>query len=105
VGGMRIGEHTAPRLRPRNIFFAALGVASLGLFGASLVVAFSTESTWAKWLLLSSPVLGVAGLVLNCWGLRRIGRGLDSEGDLIWLWPGLFSALISCLLSALFILS
>jgi hypothetical protein len=102
--GMRVSESTSQRFSPRDVVFAGLGFASLIFFGVGIAVAFGPGGAYGRWLFISSPVLGAAAIVLNIRGLRRIRQGLAGEDDLIWTWPGLFSALLACLLSSVLIL-
>jgi hypothetical protein len=99
VTKMRLDEHTTPRFTARNLAFACIGLGSL--ITLVLTIVFVMEARpghpvgWAMFVI--SPLLGLAGVVLNVKGLIRIREGEAGEYDLILTWPGFFSASFACL--------
>ncbi len=70
------------KFRTSNILFASLGIVSLFYFSVGLVIALGREPL-GIWMLITSPVLAIEGIVLNVRGLRRISDGTAGEYDLV----------------------
>lgn len=97
----RFDEGTAPSFTARNVAFAGVGLGSLIICGLSLALMMSggPGGNFGRWLFISSPAIGLAGVILNIKGLVRIREGQAGDYDLILTWPGFFGASLTCLLS------
>jgi hypothetical protein len=104
---MRLRGNTTQRFTMRNAAFAGLGFASLIILGLAIgmMMAAGPEGTFGVWLFISSPVLGLVGVILNIQGLARIREGQAGDYDLILTWPGFFGASFTCLFTMVMLLT